>query len=108
MSGVGKLSRARRVDSIVLEATTTAVPGVIGRNFVWPFTTASMPVTAEEDVWRRVTWQRGTRKSRRVRSGFAAASRIASVRIGALENLSKLKRPEAGEFPWTASGAFSI
>src|SRR5262245_26036905 len=99
MSGVGNESMARRVDSIVLGAITTSVPGVIGRNFVWPFTTASMPVTAEADVWRRVTWQRGTRKSLRVRSGFPEASRIASVRMGALENLSKLKRPEAGEFP---------
>src|SRR5260370_18300855 len=66
-----------------------------------------MALMAPLGLGRRTTCARGTRKRRRVLSGFDAASRIASVRIGVLLYLSNGNIPGAGADPWTASGATS-
>ena len=55
ISGVGNDSIARRVASTVLEASTTAHFGETLRNFVWPFTCNSIPVTVPLETWSLVT-----------------------------------------------------
>src|SRR6266516_4685338 len=105
---VGNDSSARRVDSMVPDARTTAQVGGIVINFCCPSTQTSSCVTAPFVTVSLVTCARGTRKSRRRQSGLPVSWRIASIRIGALEYLSKLNRPDAGGSAWTASGAYSI
>src|SRR4051812_44539879 len=89
-SGVGNESSARRVASIVPEASTTAQDDGIERNFCCPFTHTSSCVTAPFVTVRLVTCARGTRNRRRRQSGLFVSCRIASIRMGALEYLSKL------------------
>jgi hypothetical protein len=105
--GVGKDSRANRVDSTVLAASTTAQVGEMGKKRCWPLTKTSICVTRLSEVCRQATWARGTRKSRRAASlkpDLAPESRKALIRIGALLYLSKLERLGSGGSPWTAKG----
>src|SRR6266567_48789 len=96
---VGKDANARRVDSMVPSARMTAQLDAIGNEWLAPFTLTWRLITLPFAVASRVTWALGTTKRRLWESGWFAASRAASIRTVILLYLSKLKSPDAGDWP---------
>jgi hypothetical protein len=90
-------------------AKSTASSWPAASRWGWPLYITSMPVTRVPSYTSRLTWACGTTNRRRLESAEldCASCRTASTKTGALLNLSKLNRPDAGAWPCTASGASS-
>ena len=110
MSGVGNDCSARRVVSTALAARTTTAPWASDRNRRWPPASTSTVCTVPPVACSLTTCASGTR-NRRLAASFPpdapTSARMASTSTGRLLYLSKLKRPDTGGLPCTASGAVS-